>query len=124
MNKMVSLEIFNQDQAIKLGLNLEDLVIIKYIIDKSDTVKRIYIKENNEIIYYFEYRDIISYLPIIFNKQSINLNIDYLKYKFNGSISNVLISKYDIEGVYIKINTQILQWSMIRTVPKIILSQR
>ena len=107
MNKMVSLEIFNQDQANKLGLNLEDLVIIKYIIDKSDTVKRIYIKENNEIIYYFEYRDIISYLPIIFNKQSINLNIDYLKYKFNGSISNVLISKYDIEGVYIKINTQI-----------------
>lgn len=78
MNKMVSLEIFNQDQAIKLGLNLEDLVIIKYIIDKSDTVKRIYIKENNEIIYYFEYRDIISYLPIIFNKQSINLNIDYV----------------------------------------------
>lgn len=63
---------YNQQKAKELGLNLEDLLILKYISKFSP--KMLKITDNNKIYFWVDYKYLIQCLPII-SKTTENLRL-------------------------------------------------
>ena len=110
-----TIEGFNQRNAIALGLNSEDLVLLRWFVDFKNTsdMKKIYIKHANDMGYWISYSYLIQELPILFSsnpqytvenydslsvKEKMNLDKKYtkackqkIKRMLSGNLSKVLL---------------------------------
>ncbi|MDY5439388.1 MAG: hypothetical protein SPG06_01260 [Eubacteriales bacterium] len=74
---------YNQIKARELGLNLEDLLILKYINDFSPKMKTII--KNNKLYFWIDYKYLLCYLPII-TKTPENLRLGNFKRLLNANV--------------------------------------
>lgn len=110
-----TIEGFNQRNAIALGLNSEDLVLLRWFVDFKNTsdMKKKYIKHANDMGYWISYSYLIQELPILFSanpqytvenydslsaKEKMNLDKKYtkackqkIKRILSGNLSKVLL---------------------------------
>ncbi|XTR39275.1 hypothetical protein ACQQ2T_15260 (plasmid) [Paraclostridium tenue] len=110
-----TIEGFNQRNAINIGLNSEDLVLLRWFVDFKNTndMKKIYLNEVNDMGYWVSYSYLIQELPILFSlhpsqtlqnynsltaKEKIELDKKYIKAckqkikrMLSGNLSKVLL---------------------------------
>ena len=84
----------NQENAIKLGLNMEDLLFLRWFLDfKNNGMKKKNIEKSDELCYWLEYGYLIQELPILFSANPNTLE--------NYSNLNT-IEKYELNKKYIR----------------------
>jgi len=74
---------YNQIKAMELGLNLEDLLILKYISDFSPKMKTII--KNNKLYFWIDYKYLLRCLPII-TKTPENLRLGNFNRLLNANV--------------------------------------
>lgn len=81
---------FSQRKAIEYDLTSDDLLVLRWIIDFSNTNKMKTIYEDNKVYYWINYATILEELPIL------NISKDRLKRKIFNKLceANVLIHKH------------------------------
>lgn len=85
---------FSQKKAIEYNLSSDDLLVLRWIIDFSNTNKMKTIYEGNRVYYWINYATILEELPIL------NIGKDRLKRKIFNKLceANVLIHKHIKQG--------------------------
>lgn len=78
---------FNQLEAIKLGLNSDDLIVLQWFLEfkNSSKIEKNYIKEVNDMGYWVSYSTIINSLPILLTDSTKYLN-EYLELQKSKSL--------------------------------------
>ena len=113
-----TIEGFNQRNAIALGLNSEDLVLLRWFVDFKNTsdMKKKYIKQVNDMGYWVSYNYLIQELPILFSVHP----------KFSNSNYNELTTKdkIDIDKKYIKACKQKIKRIMSGNLSKVLLRNK
>ena len=74
-----TIEGFSQKNAIAMGLNIEDLIFLRWFIDFKEEgyMKRKYISEKNDMGYWVSYKYVIKELPILFSYPPHISNLKY-----------------------------------------------
>ena len=113
-----TIEGFNQRNAIALGLNSEDLVLLRWFVDFKNTsdMKKKYIKQVNDMGYWISYSYLIEELPILFSihpQYSIQ-NYDELPGK----------EKFELNKKYIKACKQKIKRIMSGNLAKVLLRNK
>lgn len=80
------------DRASAIGLNSEDLILLSWFVQFSNgsKIERKYIKKENDMGYWVDYKTLMKSLPIIFNGKTDNGNREKLRRMMNGNLSKVL----------------------------------
>ncbi|MGL4731287.1 MAG: hypothetical protein ACRCW0_06855 [Clostridium sp.] len=83
------------DRANDIGLNSEDLILLSWFVQFSNGTKieRKYIKKENDMGYWVNYKTLIKELPIIFSGKTEKGNKEKLRRMLNGNLSKVLTRK-------------------------------
>ncbi|SCJ45307.1 Uncharacterised protein [uncultured Clostridium sp.] len=116
-----TIEGFNQRNAISIGLNSEDLVLLRWFVDFKNTndMRKIYLNNVNDMGYWVSYSYLIQELPILFSlhpsqslgnynsltaKEKIDIDKKYIKAckqkikrMLSGNLSKVLLRNQSIE---------------------------
>ena len=113
-----TIEGFNQRNAIALGLNSEDLVLLRWFVDFKNTsdMKKKYITHANDMGYWISYSYLIQELPILFSanpKYSVG-NYDNLSSK----------EKMDLDKKYIKACKQKIKRMLSGNLSKVLLRNK
>ncbi|MGL5569090.1 MAG: hypothetical protein ACRDB9_07605 [Cetobacterium sp.] len=91
---------FNQIEAVKMGLSVEDLTVLRWFIDykNSNAITRIYIEKINDIAFELDYKILIDELPVLL------LDIENVDRILAGSLSQILKLKEENDKKYIYID--------------------
>ena len=113
-----TIEGFNQRNAIALGLNSEDLVLLRWFVDFKNTsdMKKKYIKHANDMGYWISYSYLIQELPILF---SLNP-----KYTIEGYDNLSSKEKMDLDKKYTKACKQKIKRMLSGNLSKVLLRNK
>ncbi len=113
-----TIEGFNQRNAIALGLNVEDLVLLRWFVDFKNTsdMKKKYIKHANDMGYWISYSYLIQELPILFSS-----NPQYAIDNYNDLSDK---EKIDLDKKYIKACKQKIKRILSGNLSKVLLRDK
>ena len=113
-----TIEGFNQKNAITLGLNAEDLVLLRWFVDFKNTadMKKKYIKQVNDMGYWISYSYLIQELPILFTTHPKYTVSDY------DELSSV--EKIELDKKYIKACKQKIKRMLSGSLSKVLLRNK
>ncbi|MDB8790391.1 hypothetical protein PN398_06640 [Romboutsia sp. 1001216sp1] len=113
-----TIEGFNQRNAISMGLNSEDLVLLRWFVDFKNTndMKKIYLNEVNDMGYWVSYSYLIQELPILFSLHPSQTLEDY-----NSLTAK---EKMDLDKKYIKACKQKIKRMLSGNLSKVLLRNK
>ena len=113
-----TIEGFNQRYAISMGLNSEDLVLLRWFVDFKDTndMKKIYLSEVNDMGYWVSYSYLIQELPILFSLHPSQT--------LEGYSSLTAKEKMDLDKKYIKACKQKIKRMLSGNLSKVLLRNK
>ncbi|MGL4308767.1 MAG: hypothetical protein ACRCUM_04230 [Mycoplasmoidaceae bacterium] len=106
---------FSQEVACKLGLDIDDLMFLRYFVDFKDTgsMQEKYLEDIERCGNWLNYTKIINDLPIIFSSKSKAGNLKKAQRILNGNLSKVINKKQEYNkglggsSMYIFINREV-----------------
>ncbi|TAN67681.1 hypothetical protein WS9_007520 [Paraclostridium sordellii 8483] len=112
-----TIEGFNQRNAISLGLNCEDLILLRWFVDFKNTsdMKKKYIEKVNDMGYWVSYSYLIKELPILFSTNPI-YSENYKKLSDK--------ERFDIDKKYIKACKQKIKRMLNGNLSKVLLRDK